>query len=523
MTGTWTLVKLVLRRERLIAPLWIALMTALAVGQAGRYAKTFPTPESIGAFAREMAANKALTAFAGEVHSATVAGMAVWKNADAIYLVTALMAVLTVVRHTRREEESGRAELVGAGVVGRFAGLTAALVVAVAAVVATGVCTAVGMIAAGYDVTGSLAFGAAIAGVGTVFAGVAALTAQLAEGGGAAVGLAAVVLGVGYVLRFLADGSGVTALKWLSPLGWSHLVRPYGADAFTALIPSVLVAGLVIAGAYALAARRDVGLGVFPQRLGPAGSTSLRGPVALAWRLQRRLLGVWVAAYAVAGLVLGTLAASIPEVSRTGAAVQEFLRRYTASPDATMTDAYLWLIVLSLGYVATLYPLTALLRLRAEETGGHAELLLSGPVDRLRWAAGHVVVAFAGSVLVLASAGVALGLVVGDPLGVLGGALVQVPAVWVPAGVGVLVLGVLPRAAVALSWATFLFVNLFGEVLGPIVGVDYWIAKLFVPFPNLPMVLSGEAFTATPLLVMVVLAAALVGTGLVGLRRRAIG
>ena len=40
------------------------------------------------------------------------------------------MSILLVVRHTRADEETGRAELVGAGVVGRHAPLAAALVVA---------------------------------------------------------------------------------------------------------------------------------------------------------------------------------------------------------------------------------------------------------------------------------------------------------------------------------------------------------------------------------------------------------
>ena len=42
-------------------------------------------------------------------------------------VLAALMSALTVVRHTRQNEETGRAELVGAAVVGRHAGLAAAL------------------------------------------------------------------------------------------------------------------------------------------------------------------------------------------------------------------------------------------------------------------------------------------------------------------------------------------------------------------------------------------------------------
>ncbi|NUW39134.1 ABC transporter permease [Nonomuraea rhodomycinica] len=519
MNGTWTLTKLVLRRERLIAPLWMLLLVALAAGQVKRYATGIG---DIGAFAREMAANKALSAFAGEIPSATPAGMAVWKNADAIYTILALIMILTVIRHTRGEEESGRAELVGAAVVGRRAPLTAALTVTCGSAVLAGALTAVAMTATGADAAGSAAFGAAIAAAGAVFAALGAVAAQLTQTARTAIGVAGLGLGVSYVLRFAADGSGVTALKWLSPQGWSHLVKPYGANDVGVLLLSLACTVAAIAVAYRLAARRDLGHGLIPERPGPAGSTWLRTPLRLAWRLHKGLLIGWVAGYAVAGLVFGALAGSIQEVSRQGAAVEEFFRRYTASPEATMTDAYLWLMALSLGYVAALYPLLALLRLRAEEQSGRAELLLAQPVARLRWAAGHLLLALAGSAGILAVAGLAMGIAAGDVLGVLGGTLIQIPAVWVLAGVGVAAFGLLPRAAAAISWAAYLFVNLFGEVLGPILGLDYWIAKYAVPFPNLPMVLSGEPFAATPVLIMVGVTAALIATGMAALRRRAL-
>ncbi|MEU8359791.1 hypothetical protein AB0C27_27605 [Nonomuraea sp. NPDC048882] len=103
-----------------------------------------------------------------------------------------------------------------------------------------------------------------------------------------------------------------------------------------------------------------------------------------------------------------------------------------------------------------------------------------------------------------------------------GGALVQVPATWVLAGMGVLTFGLLPRAAAAISWVAFLFLNLFGEVLGPILDIDYWIAKYAVLYPNLPMVISGEPFTATAVLIMIGIAAVLVTAGLAAIRRWAL-
>jgi ABC-2 type transport system permease protein len=504
------MIRLILRRERFVIPLWMLLLVGLAAGQVTRY----QTIAEIAAFAREMTGNAALSAFAGEVPAATVAGMAVWKNGDAIYTILGLIMILTVIRHTRGEEDSGRAELVGSGVVGRLAPLTAALAVTFGAAVLTGLLTALAMIKVGCDPAGSFAFGAGIAATGLVFAAVGALAAQIGGTVRAAIGLGAAALGLGYLLRFAADGSGLAVLKFLSPQGWSHLVRPYGANDVAILLVSLAVTTAVAGLACRLNSRRDLGRGLLAERPGPAGAARL----ALTWRLHRGLLTGWTLAYAVAALVLGALAASIEDVSTQGAAIAEFFHRYTASPEATMTDAYLWLISLSLGYVSALYPLLALLRLRAEEVTGRAELLLSGSLSRLRWAGGHLIASFAGSALILTVAGLVTSLVTGRS--VLPGTLVQIPATWLMAGVGLLAFAVLPKAAAAVSWAAFLFVNLFGEVLGPIIGLDYRVAKYLVPYPNLPMVISGEEFTAAPVLVMLGLTAVLCGGGLAVLRAR---
>jgi ABC-2 type transport system permease protein len=378
------------------------------------------------------------------------------------------------------------------------------------------------MYSAGAGPAGSLAFGAAVTAAGLAFTGIGAVAAQLTQAARAAIGIAAIGLGLSYALRFVADGSGLTVLKWLSPQGWSHLVQPYGNNNVSVLLLSLAFFAATVALAYRLNTRRDLGLGLISERPGPASSVRLRSPLALAWRLQKGLLAGWAAGYAVAGLVFGALALSIPDVARQGASVEEFFRRYTASAEATMTDAYLWLILLSLGYVAALYPLLALLRLRAEELSGRAELLLAAPVSRLRWAWSHLALALLGSTVVLAAAGLTMGLIAGDLGAVLAGALIQVPAVWVLAGIGTLAFGLLPRAAAAISWSAFLFVNLFGEVLGPIIGIDYWAAKFFVPFPNLPMVVSGGQFTALPILIMLALTGLLIAVGLTRLNRRAL-
>ena len=101
----------------------------------------------------------------------------------------------------------------------------------------------------------------------------------------------------------------------------------------------------------------------------------------------------------------------------------------------------------------------------------------------------------------------------------LGAALVQLPAAWVLAGLGTALFGLAPRLA-ALAWAGLIACVVLLE-LGALFGLNQWIVDAS-PFAHVPK-LPGTAFTATPLLWLTVVAAALAAAGLAGFRRRDIG
>lgn len=532
MTGAGLLVRLFLRRDRLLLPGWIGLILLLVLGTVVQYAGLFPTPALQRGFLDEVVGNTALRAFTGQVHGSGLPALTAWKIGDIAYSLISLMAILTTVRHTRAEEEAGRAELLGAGVLGRYAVLVATLSLVWGAAATAGLLVAVGMVALGFPVGTTIAFGVAIAAPGAVFGALAALAAQLTPRARTATALAATGFGLAYLLRFVGDGSGVTWLRWFSATGWSHLLRPAGDPRWVVLVLPLLATVLCAGLAAMLVARRDLGAGVLPTRAGPAvAAPGLRSAFGLAWRLHRGQLLGWTAGFAMAGAATSAVAKGMPEIAgRGGPAIQEFFRRYAASPEAGLADTYLWLIMLSLGGVAALYPMLVALRLRAEETAGRAELLLSTGTGRLRWALGHLVFALGGTALVLCVGGLAAGAVHalstsdGAQFGrVLLGALVQIPAAWTIGAVAALAVGVLPRAAAVVSWTVWLLSNLVGEQLGPVLGLNYWLANQIVPFHHIPKVLSGGEFSAAPLLALTAITLALAGSGLLGLRRRDLG
>jgi ABC-2 type transport system permease protein len=98
-------------------------------------------------------------------------------------------------------------------------------------------------------------------------------------------------------------------------------------------------------------------------------------------------------------------------------------------------------------------------------------------------------------------------------------ALVQLPAVWVLTGITVALFGLAPRIAVA-AWGLLGAFLLLGE-LGPLLKLKQWAMDLS-PFTHIPK-LPGAAMRTTPVIWLVVLAAALTAAGLAGFRRRDLG
>ncbi|GAA1248526.1 hypothetical protein GCM10009665_44280 [Kitasatospora nipponensis] len=331
------------------------------------------------------------------------------------------------------------------------------------------------------------------------------------------------------MLRAAADASsarGPGALGWLSPIGWSEQVEPYGADRWWVLLLPVAVAGLLTGAAHALAGRRDLGAGLLPQRPGPAtGAPWLRTPLALAWRLQRGPLLGWCAAFALAGGVFGGIAKGVVDLVAGNRQVADLLRRMGGQQ--AVADAYLSSILGLLGMLTAVYAVQCVLRLRAEETEGRAEPVLAGPVSRLGWATGHLLFPLLGSAALLTSGALAAGVAERATLGarasslgaLLGGALVQLPAVWLTAATVVLLLGVTPRWTAA-GWGVLTAFVLIGW-LGPVLHADRRVLDLS-PFTHTPH-LPGGAFTAQPLLWLTATAAALTTAGLVALRHRDLG
>ncbi|MGN9913906.1 ABC transporter permease [Phytohabitans sp. LJ34] len=521
MTGFGGLLRFMLRRERFALPWWLLGAALLVLVQSTQSQNLYDTAEDLAKLRQTIGSNTAAIAMSGPTRLLdSIGGEVVFEIFWFVSVVVALMSMFLVGRHTRSDEESGRAELVRSARVGRHATLAAALTLAGLADLTAGLLVFLVAVGTGLPVSGSVLFGAAIAAVGAVFAALTAVAVQVFENARAAYGAVALALGTASALRAAGDvGNG--ALSWLSPIGWGQRTFPYVDNRWWPLaIPVVAVAVLGTVAA-ALLERRDFAAGLVRPRPGRAtATTALGSPLGLAWRLQRASLAGWATGLFLLGAAYGSIGDSIEQYVADNPEVADFL----PGGAADILDSFLALTAMTLALIAAAYAVVTALRMRGEETSGRAEPVLATATSRAAWLASHLSVAAVGSALVLTAAGLGEGLAYGLTVSdagqiprLIGVALGYLPAVLLVVAVAVLGIGWLPRAAAALSWAVFGYcavIALFADSF----NIPEWLRRgsPFAHTPRAPL----DPLTATPLLALGALAAVLAAAGYRGLRRR---
>lgn len=523
LVGTGRLIRFILRRDRVLLPVWLIWITIIPIVTVSAFESLYPTQDLLDTAVEAFGTNPAFRALLGPVFGSSIGSLVAWR-ASLVVVVVGVVAVLAVIRHTRVEEESGRRELIGSTVVGRHAPLAAALIVVIGASVVLGLLLTAGLSATGLPVAGSLALGLQFTLVAVVFAGVGAVAAQLTEtaGGARAIGLS--TLALFYVIRAAGDaGSDLGWLSWLSPIGWGQQLRPFGGERWWVLGLLLVTAALLTAAASALSGRRDVGGGLFPPRLGPAvGSPMLRSPLALAWRVHRGILGAWTAAFLVLGAVYGSVAEGVGDLLRDNPDLADIFARL-GQGEGTIIDLYLAGVMGMLGMIAAAYGVQAAFRMKLEEDGQRLDPVLATAVSRRRWMGSHLGFVVVGPVVVLAAGGLGVGVsyaaIAGDPgqvLRAVGAAMVNAPAAWVLAAVVVALFGLLPEFS-GLGWAAF-GAAVFISILGALLRLSHWVMDLS-PFTHTPA-LPGADFELLPLVGLAVVAVVVAAAGVNGFRSR---
>lgn len=532
-TGTWRLVRLALRRDRIKLTIWTLAIIGMTAAIVPSVQETYGAPAERAAYAASIGTSMVARMFNGILDGDSLGAIVMVESYVFMAVLVAFMSTLLVVRHTRQNEETGSTELLQSARVGRYANLTAAMVVALMANAVVGL--GVGAILSGFNElssTGGWLFGAALGVVGMSFAAVAAVTAQLSESGRGANSWAGLAIGAAFILRGIGDGfaanvtwhvtSGWTS--WLSPLGWGQQIFPFTRQDTWLFW---LFAGFIIVTmtiAYSLLAWRDVGAGILPVRKGLARAKStLLSPLGLAWRLQKGVFIMWACIVVVLGITFGSMSNQLNDLFSTSDVIKEYV--VSLGGQGAIIEAFLGAMIAMMAIVIVAYAVQILQRLRTEESSNHLEILFGLSVGRLSWLGSYVFIALFGAVMLAILLGLSLGVssVIAtsgewsDVGRFIGAALTYLPAIGVFIGLVVACFGLLPKAVIAFSWSLVVFALLIGQ-LGALLKLPEWVMDLS-PFSHIPAVPS-EAITATPLVILSAISVSLVVIGMLAFKRR---
>ncbi|GAA1594782.1 MULTISPECIES: ABC transporter permease [Kribbella] len=517
--GLGVMIAIVWRTRRRSILVWVISLAAGMVATAAAVAGMYDSPAKIHTYAAAVTSGSALAAINGHVEGIDSLGGVIQDEFGFLAsLLLPLLGIGLVVGSTRREEESGRSETALGGRIARYQPTLAALAVATGAILATTVLFAGGLVAAGVQESGAILYAAALGGLAFVFAGFAALMAQLVLHSRGVYLWSLIVLAVAYVLRGIGDVTK-SRLTWLSPLGWAEKTAPFGVQRWWALaIP--LVVGVVLGGvAVWLAAGRDLGSALLRGGVGPARATWSRRPLGLAIWIHRPAALGWLAGGVLLAAMMGSLANQLLEAMAGNPALAESMGIQDGRPlDGVVAVTQLYLAVLAGGYV-----IQAIGTLRAEEADGRLETRLAGTLSRIRWLTVHTAVVAAGLVLIVVVSSCVLAITtawsVGDAHDV--GAIITagldyLPAELVLAGLALFLFGSWPRRF-GLAWAAYAVVT-FIAFLGPGLKLSQWVLDIapttHVGNPPLGTIGAGSMSA------LAVVAAALLFLGFIAFNRR---
>lgn len=518
--------RLILRRERMASPIWIVCIVGFTAAVASLYPSLFPDKDSLLAMALTMD-TPAMRAMMGPVYGLDRLTTAMVMSQEClVYAIMplAIMNILYVNRHTRRDEERGRTELLMSLPVGRLAGTFSTIVSVGIIDICTSLLIAVSLIAVnipGTTAGGAFTFGFVCGAASFVFAGITLLFAQLFSTAHGVGGSVFAIFLISFMMRAVGD-MRENALSYISPLGLGLRTYAFDENKIYPILILFAEALLLVGISVAICSVRDHGQGVFPAKKGRKNAgIFLRNELGLSWRLSRNMMLAWLAGSCLIGLCYGAV---IPELDQFLEKSEMMAQMVQTDSHVSMLDNYISMICMVVSMIGTVPVIMIANKLRSEEKRGRLDLILSKAVSKSGLLLSYIAISTLCSILfpILAAISLYMGAGAAADLhlpGIIQAGCVYIPAMWVMLGISVFLMGAWPKLS-GLIWV-YLGYSFFVLYFGRIADLDKVFAKLS-PFGSVPQI-PTEEFQAAPLAVMVVVSVMLVGIGVDRFRRRDIG
>lgn len=521
-----------LRRERVIMPIWMLGIIGLLAASGTAIVREFGDEAERATVVAVATTSPAFLFLRGLPDGTSVGAVVFFQTFAFLAVLAGLMNTFLVVRHTRADEESGRAESMMSIRMPRAADLGATLLLAliVNALVAIA-CTAVGF-GLGFGAVPSALVGGAIGGAGLAFAALASVIAQLVSSSRTANGVAAALVGIAYLVRGLGDSLGTVTgptsvdpswVSLLSPIGWAQATAPFSRANPLPLLALIGVGVVGAATSLVLRGHRDLGWSLIAQGDGnPSWRTASAGRLAV--RLQRGTIVGWAVGAAVLGILAGVFSPIAAATVESNDTLRNLIGRLSPGLEVDTASVFAVALLGIAGTLAAAAGIQTIIRMRADEAEGRAEFLLSTRLARVGWLARQVSTAVLSMAIVAVVAGVCAGVsffLAGDsatriPVS-LAAVAVHLPAGLVFVAVTCLALAWVPRITAPLGWGLLVLGLVVGQ-LGGLLGLPEW-AQDASPFHHVPAV-PMEDVDPVPMIALLAVSLVIFLFAATGFRRR---
>lgn len=522
---TTLLARFMLRRDRVRYLIFGLLLILITVLVAQAFVELYPTAEDRQVMA-ETLLNPAMVAMVGPAYGIgnyTIGAMFAHEMLLFSAITFALVSIIFVVRHTRRDEEDGRVEMIRALPTGRLSTLTAAVSVVSGVNLVIAILTGFSLYVLNIKsmgLEGSLLYGAALGATGIFFTALTAVFVQLSESSRSVIGYALTGLGIAYLIRAVGD-VGDTLLSWFSPLGWVLGAEVYVNNYWWPIFLTIGAAMLLTILALYLTSIRDVGAGFIAAKPGRAYASSLLGnPFFLFIRLQRTSLIAWAIGMFILGVSYGSVFGDLESFFSENELLQEML---AAVEGFSLVDQFLPMIMSVMAMIGTIPAIMVMNKVIGEEKKNRIDHLLSRAVSRLSIVGSSVIISGLTSFIMISLAVIGLwssgSISMDDELAFstfYRAGIVYFPATLIMTGLATCLVGILPRLT-SLIWG-YLIYSFIVVYFGSLMDIPNWMINLS-PFGHVPQV-PVEDINILTISLLILVAMLLTVIGFFGYRKR---
>lgn len=490
--------KFLLKKDRKIIFICLALFLAITLAQAYSYSDLYPTVDERNMIAKSME-NPAMIAMMGPVYgneNYTIGALMSNQTLLFTMLGVAIMNILLINRNTRADEETGRLEGIRSLPIGRITSIMSTIVISIIVNMIFAICIGIGLYSLRIEtinLNGSMLFGSALGATGIIFASITAVCSQIFSTTRGTLGTAFGILGISYLIRAIGDVEN-TALSMCSPLGWILKSEVYVNNYWRYVFLTILVGIIFFGISLYFYSIRDLGRGIVPVRNSKkTASPFLKNTFSLGIRLLRIMIIVWGIFILILGISYGSL---MKEVENFFNSTEIIRAMVDVENSQSYSEQFAAVIMPIATFVTTIPILLIITKLKSEERIHRIEFLIAKPVKRIKilgsFNALAIIVSIIFQLIFAFSFWYSSNNFVKNSISlqdIVVSAVMYLPAIWLMIGISNFLIGCFPKATV-MVWCYYAF-SVITVIFGNILHLPKWIMN-FSQYENIPKTLIED-------------------------------